>query len=371
VASRPRGYHVVTVDQSLPTILMIDDNPTKRFALKAILEPLNFPIVEAESGIEALRCLMRQDFAVILLDVMMPVMDGFQTAGLIRKWERSEMTPIIFITAQSRDDVAHTDHYADGAVDFIFAPVAPNELRAKVTVFANLFIRAEALASAARAVQSSADQLEVLNLELITIARRDPLTGLRNRRALSEDLDLHEAHALRYGHSYCIAVLDIDHFKHYNDAYGHQAGDEILQTVATRLTELLRVGDTLYRYGGEEFLCIFPEQTVESGSTAVERMRAGISDLAFPHPTNRDGVLTFSAGLAILAAGSRRSASEVLREADEALYRAKHLGRNRLEYDGKSALPLPPSRATCGSAHDRSFARAAPVQVRPTRPAAE
>ena len=97
----------------------------------------------------------------------------------------------------------------------------------------------------------------------------------------------------------------------------------------------MRDGDTLYRYGGEEFLAILPEQSLESGSLAVERMRVGIEALAFPHPTAEGGVLTFSAGLALLAAGSQRSSHDVLKEADDALYRAKALGRNRVEFDGK------------------------------------
>jgi diguanylate cyclase (GGDEF)-like protein len=331
------GFRVTVDDLSVP-ILMVDDNATKRFALKAVLAPLGYSIVEAESGLEALRCLMVQDFAVILLDVLMPPgMDGFETAALIRERKRSEMTPIIFITAHARDDVAHADHYAQGAVDFIFAPVPPSELRAKVSVFANLYRHAEQLADKARAVQTAADELVSRNVELTAIARRDPLTGLRNRLALSEDLEEHEARVLRYGHSYCMAVLDIDHFKSYNDAYGHPAGDEILQTVSNRLSELLRSGDSLYRYGGEEFLCIFPEQSLPSGSRAVERMLRGIEELAIPHPTTPGVLLTLSAGLAILDNDRRRTADEVLKEADDAMYRAKRLGRNRLECAGEAS----------------------------------
>jgi two-component system, cell cycle response regulator len=312
-------------------ILMVDDNATKRFALKAILAPLGYRIVEADSGLAALRCLMVEDFAIILLDVMMPGMNGFETAALIRGRKKSEMTPIIFITAFARSDVSQADHYAQGAVDFIFAPVPPAELRAKVSVFANIFLQAEALAAQARLIQSSADHLGELNIELTAIARRDPLTSLRNRRALSEDLEDLEARASRYGHRYCMAVLDVDYFKSYNDTYGHQAGDEILQTVSARLTELLRSGDSLYRYGGEEFLCIFPEQSLSSGARAVERMRGGVEELAIPHLGNPDGWLTISGGVAILDAARRRSASQVLKEADEAMYRAKKAGRNRVE----------------------------------------
>jgi len=317
-------------------VLMIDDNATKRFALRAILEPLGLPIIEASSGLDGLRRLVIQNFAVILLDVRMPVMDGFETAALIRQREQSRLTPIIFITAHSKGELGRVDHYAEGAVDFIMTPVAPEELRAKVRVFAQLFAQAADLATQANALRTASEEMGALNRELTAIARRDALTGLRNRRALSEDLAMHESHAIRYGHSYCMAMLDIDHFKAYNDEFGHQRGDEILQLVAAELTALLRDGDALYRYGGEEFLAIFPEQSIESGCLAVERMRAAIEALRWPHPTAEGGILTFSAGLAILAGGSKRPALDVLLEADDALYRAKALGRNRVECNGRA-----------------------------------
>lgn len=131
-------------------ILIVDDNASKRVALRSVVSPLGYAIVEAGSGLEALHCVLAQDFAVILLDVRMPVMDGFETASLIRLRSQSEMTPIIFITAHGNDEIVDTDRYAQGAVDFMFAPVQPDELRAKVSVFANLFIKAELLASQAR-----------------------------------------------------------------------------------------------------------------------------------------------------------------------------------------------------------------------------
>jgi PAS domain S-box-containing protein len=145
-----------------PAILIVDDNPAKRLSLRAALEPLGFDIVEAGSGVAALRCVTAQDFAVILLDVRMPNMDGFETAAHIRKRRQSEMTPIIFITAHARTEVLNSDLYVQGAVDVMFPPVPPVELRAKVSVFANLFIRAEDLAQRARDVQTLADQLTVV-----------------------------------------------------------------------------------------------------------------------------------------------------------------------------------------------------------------
>jgi diguanylate cyclase (GGDEF)-like protein len=312
-------------------ILIVDDVASKRLALRAVLAPLGVSIVEADSGVAALRCVTAQDFAVILLDVCMPITDGFETAALIRQRRQSEMTPIIFITAFRSDEIEHADLYAEGAVDFIFAPIPPEQIQAKVAVFANLFVQAEDLAEKAREVAEQRTELERLNVELTELARRDSLTGLGNRRALTEDLMLLEARVHRYGHRYCMALLDVDLFKLFNDMYGHQPGDEALKIVATELMRQVRSGDALYRYGGEEFLCILPEQSIESGTTAVERMRIDIESLAITHSDSPFGVLTISAGLAVLDPGNATHADQVLKAADDALYRAKQLGRNRVE----------------------------------------
>jgi two-component system sensor histidine kinase/response regulator len=142
-------------------ILVIDDTAAKRLALRAVLAPLGYRVVEADSGSAGLRCLMAENFAVILLDVRMPIMDGFETAALIRLRRQSEMTPIIFVTANETSEIV-ADRYAEGAVDFITTPVRPHELRAKVSVFAHIFERAEAIAAQAREVQRSADQLRLV-----------------------------------------------------------------------------------------------------------------------------------------------------------------------------------------------------------------
>ena len=143
-------------------MLIVDDDPRKRLALKSVLAPLGYAIVEADSGVAALRCVMDQDFAVILLDVRMPIMDGFETVSLIRERRQSEMTAIIFITAYAKSEIVESDLYAQGSVDFIFGLVRPDELRAKVRVFATLFLKAEDLAIRAAEVHASAEQLTLL-----------------------------------------------------------------------------------------------------------------------------------------------------------------------------------------------------------------
>ena len=157
---QPGGTRPIAGDA--PSVLVVDDDAGKRLAIRAILAPLGLSVVEADSGETALRRVMDQSFAVILLDVRMPGMDGFETAALIRRRRESEMTPIIFITAYANDEIGSKARYVEGAVDFMFAPVQPHELRAKVSVFAKLFQNAEVLAERAREVKTSADQLRLL-----------------------------------------------------------------------------------------------------------------------------------------------------------------------------------------------------------------
>ena len=143
-------------------VLLVDDNASKRIAFRAALTPLGYSIVEADSGLAALRCIMEHEFAVILLDVCMPAMNGFETAALIRQRKQTEMTPIIFITAFGKDEIAHDDYYVQGAVDFISGPIVPEELRAKVSVFAHLYQKVDGLTSQTRELQASTDQLRRL-----------------------------------------------------------------------------------------------------------------------------------------------------------------------------------------------------------------
>ena len=250
----------------------------------------------------------------------MPGLTGLDLCTAIRAHRPDAYTYFIMVSGQGdRGEVL--DGMAAGADDYLFKPLNIDELRPRLIVGARVTALHQQLAR-----QQS--ELEALNNELTAIARRDPLTGLGNRRALEEDLALLEARVARYGHRYCMALIDVDNFKSYNDTLGHQAGDEVLKMVTTELTGQVRGGDALYRYGGDEFLGIFPEQSLATGTLAVERMRIGLEQLAIPHPGNARGVITFSAGLAVIDAGHEKPARDLLKEADDALYRAKQLGRN-------------------------------------------
>jgi diguanylate cyclase (GGDEF)-like protein len=260
---------------------------------------------------------------VVISDCMMPGQTGVQLCRNIRADPRGGNVYLILLTSQGSHDQI-LDGMEAGADDYLIKPLNPDDLEFRL-------VAAARVASLHAELTDQRSQLESLNTELISLARQDPLTGLSNRRVLEEDLDTLEALVGRYGHRYCMTLLDIDHFKAYNDAYGHLAGDQVLRDVGTQLKHVVRTGDSVYRYGGEEFLCILPEQTLASGLRATERMRAAVQSLNIAHPFNRTRVLTLSAGVATLDPDRFRSARDVLKEADEALYAAKAYGRNRVE----------------------------------------
>lgn len=175
-------------------------------------------------------------------------------------------------------------------------------------------------------------ELKALNRELAESARIDPLTGLFNRRQLSEDLVVLWDRHVRYGHEYAAVLLDLDHFKALNDQAGHLAGDATLRSVADALHAGTRPGDRVYRFGGEEFLVLLPEASADAARAAAERLRQAVGALAITHPDNGPlRTLTISAGVALMSTEMDATVDDWLRRADAALYRAKAEGRNRVD----------------------------------------
>jgi two-component system chemotaxis response regulator CheY len=303
-------------------ILVVDDDSTSRLVTLMALRNLGHQTHTARDGADAWEQFRSLRPEAVISDWLMPGLSGLELCRNIRA-DATSYTYFMMVTGQgARDQML--EGMAAGADDYLVKPLDPDDLEARL-------IAADRVTSLHRRLAAQQIELEGLNDELTGIARRDPLTGLRNRRALDEEIDALEARALRYGHGYCMALLDLDRFKSYNDTYGHQAGDQVLRTVAAQIRAQAREGDAIYRYGGDEVLCILPEQSLSTGTAAVERMRMTVELLAVPHGLNPLGVLTLSAGTAVLDANRARSAGEVLKEADEALYRAKELGGNRVE----------------------------------------
>ena len=246
-------------------ILVADDDPTSRLIAQTALRSLGHECHTVTDGAQAWDAFRSRRPDVVISDWMMPGLTGLQLCRNIRAQAAGHYAYFIMVSSQGALDEI-LEGMSAGADDYLVKPLDPDDLQARL-------IAAARVTALHRQLAHQRTELEGLNHELTAIARRDPLTGLGNRRALQEDLDVLEARVSRYGHSYCMALLDVDHFKSYNDTYGHQAGDQILQTVAAQLKDQARGGDALYRYGGEEFLCIFPEQSLATGTQAVQRMR--------------------------------------------------------------------------------------------------
>lgn len=173
-------------------------------------------------------------------------------------------------------------------------------------------------------------ELSDLNAHLQSLARVDPLMGIGNRRAMDDELIRLEEHARRYKRSYAVALVDVDHFKKFNDHYGHGAGDDVLKRVAAAIAEDIRAADAVFRYGGEEFLIAFPEVGEEGGAVAAEHVRLAVEKLAIPHQHSPFGQVSVSVGVSGCT-GANPAWAPLVQRADEALYEAKRLGRNRVE----------------------------------------
>ena len=305
-------------------ILVADDDPTSQLVVQAMVERLGHHCILASDGSQAWEAFQLHRPDVVITDWIMPGLSGVELCRKIRENAAGSFTYCILVTGLGARTQMLQGMLA-GADDYLVKPLHADDLQVGL-------IAATRVTSLHCQLDRQRDELEGLNAELTRMSLRDPLTGLGNRRALEQDLDRLQVQVDRYGTGYSIALFDLDHFKTYNDTYGHPAGDVVLQTTAAQLREQARGGDTLYRYGGEEFLCIFPEQSLAGGVLAAQRMGAGLEALAITHVGTATGTVTMSAGVAELNPRCRRPADEVLKEADTALYDAKELGRNRVEF---------------------------------------
>ena len=313
--------------------------------LRRAVEKLGHECIAASDGLEAWEAYQANpDVDVVISDWMMPRLDGPAFCEKVRGYdgERMGYPFFIFLTALGDKDHLLVGMNA-GADDYLSKPLDREELGARL-------MAAGRVTSLHRQLNEQKQELERLNFELFKQARRDPLTKLGNRLRLREDLEALRARVERYGHSYSALLCDVDYFKLYNDTYGHLMGDEVLQRVADVVLQTFRTGDTSYRYGGEEFLVILPEQTPESALTAAERLRAAVEGLAVPHEGSPLGLVTVSCGLADLASGAKKTIDELLKEADAALYRAKGRGKNNVALYDDPRLPASRNAGSPGAA---------------------
>ena len=303
-------------------VLVVDDSAMLRRVLQRNVERGGHLCLAAGDGIEALEVFDAFRPDVVISDWEMPRMDGPELCRRVRERASETYPYFIFLTALDQREHILTAMYA-GADDYLEKPLDPHALDAALVAASrvtDLHVR----------LREQRDDLGRLNLRLHGDARQDPLTGLGNRLKLREDLAAWQFES--GGRGGCIAMCDIDFFKRLNDHDGHLAGDQVLETVAATIRDAVRGGDTVYRYGGEEFLVLLPDATLDDGVGAVERIRSALTARAIVHPDSVVAPLvTLSCGVARTEPGGAELIKDWIHRADEALYAAKAAGRNRIE----------------------------------------
>jgi diguanylate cyclase (GGDEF)-like protein len=291
-----------------PRLLIVDDQPVNIQALYQVFAA-GYQVFMATSGAQALSICRDKHPDLVLLDVEMPVMDGYEVCRQIKADAELQDLPVVFVTAHSEPQ-AETLGLEVGAVDFISKPFNPAVVRARVKTHLTLKLQGDLLR------------------QMVFI---DGLTGVYNRRFFDERLALEFQRAKRSSSTLSLMVVDVDYFKRFNDRYGHLAGDEALRAVAGTLrAQLKRPGDLLSRYGGEEFACILPETDLAGAMSLAGEMEAAIRAARVAHAdSDVCEFLTISLGVASFQPNASRLAEELIEAADQQLYLAKSKGRGR------------------------------------------
>jgi diguanylate cyclase (GGDEF)-like protein len=299
----------------------VDDDAASRELLVEAVSKLGHRSLTAEDGAHALKVQSRRTVDVILSDWSMPQMSGIELCRRVRARESSRYICFMFMTAFG--DRAHLlEGLRAGADAYLTKPVDREQLEARLLSAARVISQNQVLARRVATLRKESQTS-------FAAARIDPLTQIGNRLRLREDLSVLQERLARYGHRYCGSLSDVDMFKSYNDTFGHVVGDEALRRVAAAMSGALRQGDSLYRYGGEEFLTILPEQSLDEAGRAMHRVCKAVADLEIPHPASPTGNVTISVGVAEVQ-DPASAEGDWLSRADTALYRAKREGRNRV-----------------------------------------
>ena len=293
-------------------VLIAEDSLVVRTVLRRQLEAQGYTIVEADDGYSALAVCRKTKPDVVLLDIEMPGLDGYQVLEQMKADPALSEVPVVFLTGHTgAEDLV--EGLRLGAHDYLRKPFESSELIARV--------------SAAARVKALQDELRRRNAELDVIGRTDALTGLFNRRHIEERLNEVASTARRHGFTFGVVMLDIDHFKNVNDTVGHAGGDTVLREFATRTRRVLRQEDIPGRWGGEEFLLVLPHTDLEGIAKLGERVRAAVAAEPFALDDGGQLAVTVSCGGAV---GEGFEPEELVKRADAALYEAKESGRNRV-----------------------------------------
>jgi len=304
-------------------ILLVDDTKTERLIISAYLEKLGHTTICAENGNQAIELFKSSSPDLVLMDVIMPEMNGHEAARCLRK-DTSDWVPIIFLSGRvaAEDIVAGIEAGGD---DYLTKPVDFTVLGAKMTAM-------QRIAKMRQKLIGVSSELEQANAELKKLVNIDGLTGLANRRYMDKYLRVEIGRSMRNKHELSVILCDVDVFKKYNDTYGHLRGDDCLKSVARAMESTCKRSiDLVARYGGEEFVVILPDTSSENAVVLADQMRQAVEDLNEEHSASDLGRVTISMGVYSALPQSKDESEKMLHKADEALYEAKQAGRNRVE----------------------------------------
>lgn len=301
-------------------ILLVEDSATLRYAMRNYIIDAGHEPLLARSGEEALQLLENTPVDMIIMDVEMPGLNGFETTRLIREWLAGHWIPIIFVTGLNEDE-NYREGIEAGGDDYLIKPVSFMIIKAKIR--------------AMERIAEMRDQLNQLNTELEALSQLDSLTQIYNRRTFNELAQQQWAQAKRHQQPISALMIDVDHFKLFNDHYGHPAGDACLKKVSQAIKSCLRrSADIFGRYGGEEFVVLLPETDAKGAMRVAQSISQALEQLTLRHdvsPTHQ--YVTASIGGATCLRTTGHDLEELIKNADRALYKAKRAGRNRCWVD--------------------------------------
>jgi diguanylate cyclase (GGDEF)-like protein len=324
----------------LGRILVVDDERTLRLMLNRAMQKEGYQVSEASDGEKCLAFCERHLPDMILLDAILPGMDGFTCCSVLQQTFGKQCPPILMITSLN-DEESVDKAFAAGATDYVTKPIHWAVLRQRVR---RILQASWAMAELHQKVEHERiliDQLEVANRELHRLARIDSLTELANRRCFDEYLQQEWKRLMREQGHLSLILLDVDFFKSYNDSYGHQAGDDCLREVASLIKQAIhRPADLAARYGGEEFAIILPNTDLEGAVYVAEQIQTDVKAAAIPHcGSGISDTITLSCGLACAIPEVQMAMQSLISSADTALYQAKLAGRNRISCYLPDKLP--------------------------------
>ncbi|MBD2446233.1 PleD family two-component system response regulator [Nostoc sp. FACHB-152] len=308
-----------TIQENQCLILIVDDEPSMRTLLRLYLEEVGYQVAEANNGTEALSIFQQVRPDLILLDALMPDMDGFEFCDKLRSFDFSNHTPVLMITGL--EDQESVDRaFQLGVVDYLIKPIQWTTLRQRVKMLIQ---------------QSQLQQkLVIANQQLQQLANVDSLTQVANRRHFEEYLSVEWQRMIREQQPISIILCDIDFFKFYNDTYGHLLGDSCLFQIAQAIKNVVqRPTDLVARYGGEEFVVILPNTNKQGATQIAQKICFAVRSLAIPHKSSSvSSCVTISSGLSTVIPQIDSSFEAIIMAADQALYGAKAKGRDCVQW---------------------------------------